>query len=294
MFEVAEKKTNYFPFIESDPAAGAAELKSQLQENSYLFFRSLVPAKVILQVRQAVLEICLTAGWIDPNSNLMEAIVAPGVQPTQEGKSDYANVYRKVLQLPIFHNFPNDLNLVRIAASLLDINSQEVLVHPRRIGRLTFPNNKGATTPPHQDFYYIRGSVDTLSCWTPLGECPVELGGLAIMPGSHRGGYIEHTAEFPGAVGGVGIPVDESQATWHTTDFGLGDALFFHSHSIHKAMPNLTSNVLRISTDNRYQRPQDKIEPDALLPHGVAYMDSDNSGAKKRNRVYRPEHPKLP
>ena len=32
-------------------------------------------------------------------------------------------------------------------------------------------------------------------------------------------------------------------------------------------LPNLTENQLRVSTDNRYQRPHDKIEPDALLPH---------------------------
>jgi hypothetical protein len=268
MLSVAEVK-NYQPFIETDPQADTEELKSQLQANSYLFFRGLVPPEVVLEVRRAVLQICLEAGWIDPNYDLMEAVIAPGVVPTQEGKPDYADVYRKVLKTPIFHEFPNDPNLLRIAGQLLDISTEDILVHPRRIGRLTFPNNKKATTPPHQDYYYIRGSVDTYSCWIPLGECPVRLGGLAVMPGSHRGGYREHTVKFPGAVGGVGLPVDESTAVWHTTDFGLGDALFFHPYSIHKAMPNLTSDRLRISTDNRYQRQRDAIDPSALLPHAV-------------------------
>jgi hypothetical protein len=271
MLSVAEKK-NYQPFIETDPASDVATLESSLHENSYLFFRGLVPAEVILEVRRSVLQVCLEAGWLDPDHDLMDAIIAPGVTPTQEGKPDYANVYRKVLNLPNFHNFPDNPNLLHIAGKLLKISPEEVLVHPRRIGRMTFPNNKGATTPPHQDYFYIRGSVNTYSCWIPLGECPVSLGGLAVLPGSHRGGYLEHTVKYQGAVGGVGLPVDESTATWHTTDFRLGDALFFHSHSIHKAMPNLTDNVLRISTDNRYQSPQDKIEPDALLPHAVANL----------------------
>ena len=270
MLEAVEKQTNYYPFVESDPKASASKLRTQLHENSYLFFRGLVAPEKILKVRRAVLEVCMQAGWLDPNTDVMDAIVRPGMKPTSEGKPGYAPVYRKVLQLPLFHEFPNDPNLLAIAGMLLEIPAEEVLVHPRRIGRLTFPNNKGATTPPHQDYYYIRGSVDTYSCWIPLGECPIELGGLAIMPGSHREGYREHTAKFPGAVGGVGLPVDESTAIWHTTNFGLGDALFFHSHSIHKALPNLTGDRLRVSTDNRYQRPQDKIEPDALLPHGVA------------------------
>jgi hypothetical protein len=270
MLDLAEKQTNYFPFVESDPQASAAELRGQFQENSYLFFRGLVPSEKILQVRRAVLEVCMADGWLDPSTDLMDAVVRPGMKPTSEGYPGYSAVYRKVLRLPVFHDFPNDPNLLKIAGVLLDIAPEDVLVHPRRIGRMTFPNNQGATTPPHQDYFYIRGSVDTYSCWVPLGECSVELGGLAIMPGSHRGGYIEHTARFAGAVGGVGIPVDESAATWHTTDFGLGDALFFHSHSIHKALPNLSADRLRVSTDNRYQRPQDRIEPDALLPHGVA------------------------
>lgn len=269
MLQTAEVK-NYQSFIETDPQADTEELKSRLQENSYLFFRGLVPPEVVLETRRAVLEVCREAGWLDPNYDLMEAVIAPGVQPTQEGKPDYAQVYRQVLKLPVFHEFPNDPNLLRIAGQLLNISAGEILVHPRRIGRLTFPNNQQATTPPHQDFYYIRGSVDTYSCWIPLGECPVSLGGLAVMPGSHRGGYLEHTVKYPGAVGGVGLPVDESLAIWHTADYGLGDAVFFTQYSIHKAMPNLTSDRLRVSTDNRYQRQSDIIDPGALLPHAIA------------------------
>jgi ectoine hydroxylase-related dioxygenase (phytanoyl-CoA dioxygenase family) len=62
---------------------------------------------------------------------------------------------------------------------------------------------------------------------------------------------------------------------WHTGDFGVGDALFFHSYTIHKAMPNLTSNQLRVSTDNRYQRPKDDIDPGALKPHMDLNLDGD-------------------
>lgn len=95
----------------------------------------------------------------------------------------------------------------------------------------------------------------------------MQLGNLAVWNGSHKEGFIEHTETIPGAVGGRGVPVNESEADWHSSDFELGDVLFFHAFTIHKALPNLTENLLRVSTDNRYQRAQDKIEPDALLPH---------------------------
>jgi ectoine hydroxylase-related dioxygenase (phytanoyl-CoA dioxygenase family) len=235
-----------------------------MEEQGYLFFRALVPEADVLAVRRAVLEHVREAGWLDPSRDVMDAVVAPGQEPTTEGRPEYMAVYRKVLKTPLFHDFPCHPALMAVARALID---GEVLVHPRRIGRMTFPNFTAATTPAHQDHFYIRGSVDTYSCWTSLGDCPVELGGLAVWPGSHRQGYIDHTERHPGAVGGHGVPVDEAQAVWHTGDFRAGDALFFHSYTIHKALPNLTADRMRLSTDNRYQRAGDAIDPGALKPH---------------------------
>ena len=252
------------PFVESDPNAGGEQLRAIMAEQGYLFFRRLVPTEDVQAVRRDVLEQCRDAGWLDPASDLIDGVVAADMQPTTEGQPPYMAVYRKVLKLPSFHDFPLHPALMRIAAQLLD---GRVLVHPRRIGRMTFPNNTVATTPPHQDHFYIRGSVDTYSCWTPLGSCPITLGGLAVWPGSHTRGFLDHNVQHAGAVGGSGVPVDPAEATWRTTDFEPGDALFFHAFTIHKALPNLSGDRLRISTDNRYQRDGDAIDPGALLPH---------------------------
>jgi ectoine hydroxylase-related dioxygenase (phytanoyl-CoA dioxygenase family) len=258
------------PFVESDANADAETLQTEMAARGYLFFRGAVPAEAVLNVRRQVLELQRDAGWIDDQTyDLMDGVVCAGVQPTMEGKPDYMAVYRKVLKLPDFHHLPADPALMRIAAKLLDCDAP--FVHPRRIGRMTFPNYIEATTPPHQDHFYIRGAVETYSCWMPLGDVPIELGGLAVWPGSHQRGFIEHTARFEGAVGGRGVYPDElakpEEPEWHTGDYQAGDALFFHSFTIHKALPNLTADRMRLSTDNRYQRPQDEIEPGALRPH---------------------------
>ncbi len=195
------------PFTESAADAGAERLRNTMAAQGYLFFRRLVPAEDVLAVRRAVLELCRDAGWLDPTRDLLDAVVAPGMQPTTEGRPPYMAVYRKVL------------------------------------------------------------SVDTYSCWTPLGACPIALGGLAVWPGSHTRGFLDHSVHHPGAVGGSGVPVDPAEAIWHTTDFEPGDALFFHAFTIHKALPNLSGDRLRLSTDNRYQREGDAIDPGALLPH---------------------------
>jgi ectoine hydroxylase-related dioxygenase (phytanoyl-CoA dioxygenase family) len=235
-----------------------------MAEQGYLFLPGLVPADAVLDVRRAVLEHCAAAGWLDPERDLMDAVAAPGHEPLTEGMPEYNAVYRKVLRTPLFHDFPLQSALLDAAGALLE---GEVLVHPRRIGRITFPNHVVATTPAHQDHFYIRGAVETYSCWIPLGSCPIELGALAVWPGSQERGFIDHSEHIKGAVGGRGVPVDESEAQWHVSDFNIGDTLFFHSYTIHKAMPNLTSDRLRISTDNRYQRTHESIDPAALVPH---------------------------
>jgi ectoine hydroxylase-related dioxygenase (phytanoyl-CoA dioxygenase family) len=264
MTEAATATEVLYPFVESNPAMSAADLQARMDEMGYLFFRRLLPLDTVLAVRREVLEHCAAAGWLDPAYDIMDAVLAPEMQPTTEGKPEYMAVYRKVLKSPLFHDFPAHPALMDIAARLL---GEQVLVHPRRIGRMTFPNNIVATTPPHQDYYYIRGSVQTYSCWTSLGDCPVSLGGLAVWPGSQKRGFLDHNVHSPGAVGGCGIHVEPAQAVWHTDHFEAGDALFFHSYTIHKALPNVSGNRLRISTDNRYQRPNDQIDPGALRPH---------------------------
>ncbi len=254
---------SYTPFIESDAAADAEIWQATIAEQGYLFFRDLVPQDEVLAVRADVLELCREAGWLSADAPQLDAVAAPGLTPLTEGHPEYMAMYRKLLKLPRFHDFPCHESLMRIARGLL---GDDVLVHPRRIGRVTFPNNLVATTPAHQDHFYIRGTVDTYSCWVPLGECPMSLGGLAVLPGSHHEGFIEHSVTHPGSVGGRGVPVEEPQA-WHTSDFGVGDALFFHSFTIHKALPNLSGDRLRISTDNRYQRARDEVDPGSLRPH---------------------------
>lgn len=257
---------DYAPFAESRIEDGAEALRASIAARGYLFFRGLVPVDDIQAVRQDVLALCAEAGWLDPARDLMEGVVAPGREPTSEGREDYNAVYRRILkQLPRFHALPEHPALMRAAGALL--RSDDVFVHPRRIGRVTFPNNPEATTPAHQDHFYIRGTVDTFSCWVPLGDCPVPLGGLAVLEGSHRQGFLEHTERFPAAVGGRGVPVDHADPAWRASDFGAGDALFFHAYTIHKALPNRTPDRLRLSTDNRYQRPGEDIHPGALETH---------------------------
>jgi Phytanoyl-CoA dioxygenase (PhyH) len=100
-----------------------------------------------------------------------------------------------------------------------------------------------------------------------LGDCPRELGGLAVWPGSRHRGVIDHG--FVPGVGGLGIRTDRiPDVRWYSTDYRIGDVLIFHSLTVHGALSNRTADRLRISADFRYQRAGDRFAAHMLRPTG--------------------------
>ena len=146
------------------------------------------------------------------------------------------------------------------------IIGREVLPHPQKITRLWFPKYTAHTTPIHQDFVHFQGNFQTYTCWAPVGDCPIELGGLAVLPGSHKVNKVmEH--HFSLGAGSLCVHEDELSGEWHSTNYEVGDTLIFPALTIHKALPNLTEDRLRVSLDNRYQAVDDPIAEHMLEPH---------------------------
>ncbi len=261
-------KPSYRSFINGNECLGdAGALTQSLTENGYLFLKGFLDRQPIIQLRSDILDICRNAGWSSREGNPLDGIWSGCQPPDGENTIEYLNPYRLILKLPTFQSFPHHPRLIDVAERIL---GGKVFVHPRKIGRVVFPQYTKTTTPPHQDYFYIRGASATYSAWIPIGDCPVTLGGLAVLRGSHKQGFLPHVPMM--GTGGHGIELPED-TVWDTTDYEMGDVLFFHSHTIHKAMPNLTENRLRISVDNRYQVEGDSIDPSSLKPHFNLSLD---------------------
>jgi ectoine hydroxylase-related dioxygenase (phytanoyl-CoA dioxygenase family) len=254
------------PFLVANNSLNDAHsLRALIQDHGYLFLKNVAPHEPILRVRRDILALCRNAGWITNNGDDLDATWS-GTGPFTEGEQTYMDLYKQVLHLDSFKALPEDPALVAIMQKVID---GPVLVHRRKIGRITFPNNTAQSTGAHQDFFYIRGSEQTYTMWIPLGDCPIELGCLAVLDGSHRQGFVEHVTVPGKKYAGFGLPDDRLPATrgWHASDFALGDVLVFHSHTIHEAFPNLTKDQLRLSVDNRYQRQGTPIEAGSMGTH---------------------------
>jgi ectoine hydroxylase-related dioxygenase (phytanoyl-CoA dioxygenase family) len=250
------------PFLDStalltDPAA----LRSRADQLGYLFFPGLLSTEPILSVRQQTLEICQSHGWIQPDSSIDAGIaVHDDVVIESTGDPRWQAFYNDAQKLRDFHALALSQPIIDALEVLF---GEPVIAHPRNILRVIFPRSATHTTPPHQDHFYIGGSRDTWTGWFPLGDCDVELGSLAMVPGSHLTGF--HDVHEAKGAGGRAVEVD-ANSTWAGGDFACGDVLFLHSLAIHQGRPNET-NRLRLSCDFRYQPRSHEVRSDSLTPH---------------------------
>ncbi len=248
--------------ISNDAMNDSEELRHRISEEGYLFFKRLQNPDKLWALRQEMLTTLQKWGWLVAGTDPMDGIADIHTQCT-EGDPEYADVYHEVYKLEAFHRSGHWTEVVDMVEKIV---GREVLPHPQKIARLWFPKYTAHTTPIHQDFVHFQGNFQTYTCWAPVGDCPIELGGLAVLPGSHKVNKImEH--HFSLGAGSLCVNEDELSGEWHSTNYKVGDTLIFPALTIHKALPNLTEDRLRVSLDNRYQAVDDPIAEHMLEPH---------------------------
>jgi ectoine hydroxylase-related dioxygenase (phytanoyl-CoA dioxygenase family) len=255
--------------VSNDARDDVPELRRRLAEEGYLFFRKLVNPDKVMSLRKDITRVLREVGWLVPDADPMDGIADVSAKCT-EGDLPYNTSYHKVYKLESFHRFPHDPELVGMVEKLI---GRRAIPLPGHKARIWFPRFTEHTTPLHQDFVHYQGSLQAITCWMPVGDCPVALGPLAVLPGSHKvKRVLSH--HFSLGAGGLIIDLDEQfkahpelDVQWLTTDFGAGDALFFPALTIHKALPNVTEDRIRVSLDNRYEGEGDNIAAHMLEPH---------------------------
>jgi hypothetical protein len=247
----------------SELVGNGAAMRARMEADGYLFLPGLLPADEVATVRAEALAICAEAGWLRPGGQQDGAVqVAAACQPPDPR---YYQAYNRIISLESFNRLAHCPPLTSVTTALLR-GHDDVIPRPGRLLRLIFPQPNVGATPPHQDFPHEQGTPDAYTAWIPFGDVPRELGGLAVWPGSHQNGVVEHG--FVPGVGGLGIRDEDMAPKWHASDYAIGDVVLFHSMTVHKALPNRTTDRLRISGDFRYQRASEPMTPHMLQPSG--------------------------
>lgn len=235
-----------------------ALLQEEVRSKGYVLVRNLLPRDAVLSVLEDVTQVLSHAGWLLPDHAPTERY-ANADAACGDPDPTFKRVYQQVFNLESFHALPHHPRLKEIMSSLV---GDQVLVHPKPIGRLIFPNCERLVVHAHQDYEFMGGDPEFFTVWIPLHDCPINIGPLRILEGSHHFGVQTHERENLHV---PEIPLDSIKGEeWVEGDIHAGDVLIFHSLTAHSASPNL-SHQLRLSIDCRFQDANRILNPANLV-----------------------------
>ena len=157
-------------------------------------------------------------------------------------------------------------------------------LHKRKIMRYTQPHTT-TVTPAHYDLIYLRGGTSrVVTAWIPIGDVPVEMGGVVYLEGSHAlgardGGRVHAQGSGPHAGGAdqclqqehdggrLGLQGSsrhgralQQPAGWSRT-MKRATSCIHSPFMIHASTTNFDPhNRIRLSTDIRFQNVNDEID----------------------------------
>lgn len=254
----ADRKIASMPIVRPFRMVHAEQRAEAAREDGYLFLPGLLSRDDVMAVRENVTAVAGSHGLLRAGTLSRKAIAEPGAfMHESDATPAYQAYYKDQLSQRSVHALAKHPDLMEVMETVL---GEPVLAHPRNIVRTFFPARPSITTAPHQDHRPIKGTAEVWTAWIPLGDCPEELGGLAVVPGSHRTGLHQ--------VADGTIYFDTGNDTeWRSNPMSCGDVLLFHSLTVHQARHNATPDQIRFSCDYRYQARSKPVHEHSLLPH---------------------------
>lgn len=234
----------------------SAYLKEEMDSKGYLLIRGVFPHQALNPLLSEITQVLCEAGWLLPDHNPIERIADISAACGDPDPS-FKRTYEKIFNLESFHALAHHPALKQVMRMLV---GEQLLIHPKPIGRLIFPRCERLVVHAHQDYRFMDGDPECFTAWIPLHDCPINLGPLQVLEGSHHFGSQGHDqANIPAIPEGKALGED-----WVGGQINAGDVLIFHSLTVHAASPNL-SNQLRISLDCRFQNYERVFNPANLV-----------------------------
>ncbi|MDP8930130.1 MAG: phytanoyl-CoA dioxygenase family protein [Actinomycetota bacterium] len=223
--------------------------------DGYVYLPGLISAQRMRAATDAMLSVAARHGLL-PGGN---GAATPG-RLLVEGQSDaWFDLYADLLRQQALYAVAWEPRLIAVMQTIL---GPHAIPHPCAIFRIVGPGVEAYAKPAHQDMRYVGGHAAIWTAWIACGECDGSVGGVEILAGSHRYGELPVRPVDWGKEA-VGPP----DLKWRKAPMLPGDALLFSSYTVHRTIPNVSTEGLRMSVDFRYQSSTEAFRPDALLPH---------------------------
>ncbi|MFG1943299.1 phytanoyl-CoA dioxygenase family protein [Nonomuraea sp. NPDC048826] len=247
----------FAPMPDSTPLAGdAAALRRRFAEDGVVLLRGFLDRRAVLDLRAAYLS-AFPDGLLAPGSTPEEGIFSgrsPGGLPAHGVRGHPAHAF---VRDPRFTAFADQPALTGLAAALLGGPVERL---PRGILRHFHAGTLAASRAHTDHAYMTRGSDRVLTMWIPVGDCPVETGGLVYLEGSHRetaerfarARLARDRAHDPRPIShdlrATALAVGR-RWLWH--DYEAGDVTVHGPHLVHASLDTVT-DAMRVSVDLRF------------------------------------------
>lgn len=264
------------------------ELRERMEIDGYVYLTDVLDAALVEQSRLRMLEQLHELGMLHSESPIREGMARMPWNPRSchdliHGNESLRQLLYSGRMLEIFRHL--------FAAEVRHFDFTWLRV----IG-------PGKGTAPHADSVYMnRGTSRLLTAWTPLMEIPLDVGGLMVMPGSHRiqrlRKYFDsdvdtvcenrrprHARDVHQWIGPMGdgklsenpaVLQKKLQLPWLTAErFQPGDVLIFSIYTLHGSLDNISRRV-RLSSDSRYQPSNEPADHRWIGPNPTGHSTSN-------------------
>ncbi len=214
-------------------------------ETGYVYLPGLLPPAAVDPVRAVVRRYAEAAGWVTPEPGNPPWFRAfPGARIGCAWTDPlWIGLQRALFAAPEFSALADAPPLMDALRRIFREPASRALSN---FCWLRLPGEPAQTTGPHQDSFYLPDALDLWTAWIPVVDTPMDLGPIALVPGSHRAGRRSHRHAFSG------VDVGDEEA-WATGSFAPGDVVLFGANTVHCAWSNLTPDRVRVALDVRYE-----------------------------------------
>ncbi|MCC6914342.1 MAG: phytanoyl-CoA dioxygenase family protein [Rhodospirillaceae bacterium] len=254
----------YFAALrESHTGLPAETLRARYAEDGYVLLKGALSSKTVLDLREAYLSLFDSSFFKDGNARrgLFSGHEPKGL-PAHGLAGHPAHAF---VRSDAFRAFTGASTMKSIAETLFDGPAELIRRTPLR----HFIPGRKRSSRAHLDRSYIGGvAADVVTIWVPLGDCPVDAGGLVYMDRSHEDEVLENArANAPNDRTDT-RPIthdlkwlsDFSGRRWLYADYSAGD-IVVHSPVIVHASLDGELDLMRVSTDIRFQRAGSPSDP---------------------------------
>lgn len=247
------------------------KLRAQFQADGYVYLRGILDRDKVMQLRAYYFGM-FDQSYFQPGTRPEDGIWSGALPEDLPAHGVEGHPAHTLVRSECFADFAAAPELVHLAKILLD--DAEVRQLPRQIVRHF---TKGPlSSRAHTDYDYMdQGSASIITMWLPVGDCPVESGGLTYLEGSHtiakdrldvlRARHTDRPHDTRPISHDLGWTAKQLGGRWLYADFKAGDVAVHSPHLVHASLDTQT-DLMRMSVDIRFLPKRVDPDPRWLTP----------------------------